>query len=308
MTKKELEQLTDYDMILMIGRGIRGGISQCSNRHAKANNKYMGKKYDKSKEDVYIEYVDAKNLYGTAQSKPLPYRNFKWSSTDINVLNIPDDSPKGYILEVDLKYPKELHNLHSDFPLAPENQNLLKLLTTLYDKERYVIHYTTLKLYVKLGLKLEKIHKVLEFNQSDWLKKYINFNTALRTKAKNYFEKDFFKLMNNAVFGKSMENIRNRVDIKLCSNEQKIEKLIAKPNFESRTIFTENLVAMHLQKTKIVFNKPIYLGMSILDISKNIMYSGTSIYRFSRGWRNKTVNAGKRLIRKTITHCKYVVR
>jgi hypothetical protein len=157
--------------------------------------------------------------------------------------------------------------LHSDLPLAPENQNLPKLLTTLYDKDRYVVHYTTLKLYLKMGLKFKKVRKVLKFNQSDWLKVYIDFNTNLRTKAKNDFEKDFFKLMNKAVFDKTMENIRNRFDIKLCSNEKKVEKLIAKPNFESRTIFTESIVAIHMKKT----NKPIYIGTSILDISKNCM-------------------------------------
>ena len=119
---------------------------------------------------------------------------------------------------MDVEYPKELHDLHSDFPLAPENQNSQKLLSTLYDKERYVIHYTTLKQFLKKGSKLEKIYKVLEFNQSDWLKVYIDFNTALRTKATNDFEEDFFKLMNNSVFVKTMENIRKRVDIKLCSN------------------------------------------------------------------------------------------
>jgi hypothetical protein len=191
-------------------------------------------------------------------------------------MKIPNDSPKGYILEVDLSYPNELHDLHSDLPLAPENkignEKLPKLMTTLYDKQKYVIHYTTLKQCLQKGLKLEKIHRVLEFNQSDWLKKYIDFNTNLRTKATNDFEKDFFKLMNNSVFGKTMENIRNRVDIKLCSDGFKAEKLIAKPNFDSRTIFTENLVAIHMKKTKIVFNKPIYIGMSILDISKNCMY------------------------------------
>jgi hypothetical protein len=102
-----------------------------------------------------------------------------------------------------------------------------------------------------MGLKLKKVHKLLEFNQSNWLKKYIDFNTDLRTKAKNDFEKDFFKLMNNSVFGKTIENIRNRVDIKLCSNEKKVEKLIAKPNFESRTTFAENLVAIHMKKRKL---------------------------------------------------------
>ena len=138
-------------------------------------------------------------------------------------------------------YPKELHDLHSDLPLVPENEKLPKLLTTLYDKERYVVHYTNLKQYLKKGLKLEKIHKVLEFDQSDWLKVYIDFNTTIRTKATSDFEKDFFKLMNNSVFGKTMENIRNRVDIKLCSDEEKAEKLIAKPTFESVTIFTKKV-------------------------------------------------------------------
>jgi hypothetical protein len=113
--------------------------------------------------------------------------------------------------------------LHSDLPLAPENEKLPMLLNTLYDKERYVVHYTNLKQYLKKGLKLEKIHKLLEFSQSDSLKVYIDFNTALRTKATNDFEKDFFKLMNNFVFGKTVENIRNRVDIQLCSDEEKAE-------------------------------------------------------------------------------------
>jgi hypothetical protein len=274
MTKQELEHLTDYDRILMIENGIRGGISQCSNGYAKANNKYMKEKINKNKESIFLEYLDANNFYGWAMRKYLPYGRFRWSETDINVLNIPDDSPKGYILEADLSYPEELHDLHSDLLLAPENrignEKLSKLLTTLYNKEKYVIHYTTLKQYLKIGLKLEKIKKALLFNQSDWLKVYVDFNTALRTIAKNDFEKDSFKLMNNSVFGKTMENIRNRVDVKLCSNENIVEKLIAKPNFENTTIFTENLVAIHMKKTKIVFNKPIYIGMSILDISKDL--------------------------------------
>ena len=95
---------------------------------------------------------------------------------------------------------------------------------------------------------------------------------STRIKAKNDFEKDSFKLTNNSVFGKTMENIRNHVDIKLCSNKKKVEKLIAKPNFEGRTIFTETLAAIHMKKTNILFNKPIYTGMSILDISKICMY------------------------------------
>ncbi|XP_067126115.1 uncharacterized protein [Centruroides vittatus] len=252
-TKVKLGLIFDYDMILMIEKGIRGGISQCCNRYRKANNKYM-KDYDKNKESNYLMYLDANNLYGWAMSQYLPYGGFRWSDTNIDVTQIQDDSKSGYILEVDLEYPKELHDYHSDLPLAPENRipdgsKQSKLLTTLYDKK-----------------------KVLEFEQSDWLKKYIDLNTEMRTKATNDFEKDFFKLMNNSVFGKTMENIRNRVDIRLCCKAKQVEKLIAKPNFKHRTIFTENLCAIHMYKINIVFNKPIYVGMSILDLSKHLMY------------------------------------
>ena len=125
MTKQKLELLNDYYMILMIENGIRGGVSQCSNRYSKANNKYMNKKYDKNKGSVFIEYLDANNLYGWAMSKYLPFGSFRLGNTDTDVLNTPDNSPKGYILEVDLLYPRKLHNYHSDFPLAPDNQNLL---------------------------------------------------------------------------------------------------------------------------------------------------------------------------------------
>jgi len=124
----------------------------------------MNEKYDKSKESIFLEYLDTNNLYEASVSNYLPCKR---TCSDTNVMNIPDFSPRGYILEVYLSYPKELHDLHSDLPLAPENQNLPKLFTTLYKNENYVVHYTTLKLYLKLGLKLKKIHKVLKFNQSD---------------------------------------------------------------------------------------------------------------------------------------------
>ncbi|XP_023221471.1 uncharacterized protein LOC111623205 [Centruroides sculpturatus] len=165
----------------------------------------------------------------------------------------------GYILEVDLKYPKELHDYHSDLPLAPENRvpdgsNQSKLIKTLYDKEKYVIHYRNLKQCLQMRLKLRKIHRVFEFKQSDCLNKFIDQNTKMRTNAKNDFEKDFYKLMNNSVFGKTMENIRKPVAIRLCCNADKVEKLIAKPNFKDRTIFAKNLSAIHMNKMKIKFD------------------------------------------------------
>ena len=121
-------------------------------------------------------------------------------------------------------------------------------------------------------MKLKKIHRGIKFVESEWMKSYIDMNTKLRAKAKNNFEKNFYKLMNNAVFGKTMENIRNRKDVKLVNSVEKLRKLIAMPNFVNRKIFSENLVSAHMKKTNLTMNKPVYLGMCILDLSKTVMY------------------------------------
>ena len=270
-TDVELELLSDIDMLLMFEKGIRGGISMISNRHGKANNSYMDDEYDDKRSTKYITYLDANNLYGWAMCKPLPTHDFEWMDDD----ELMSWKKHACILEVDLEYPKELHDLHNDYPLAPERLVLgkvEKLVPNLNDKIKYVIHYENLKLYENLGLKITKIHRGIKFEESTWLKQYIDLNTNLRANANNEFEKDFFKLMNNSVFGKTMENIRNRVDIKLVNSEVKAKKLAARPNFEHCTIFDENLVAIHMKKTKLVFNKPVYLGMCILDLSKTLMY------------------------------------
>ena len=202
-----------------------------------------------------------------------PTRGFKWmSAAELdNWRNI------SCILEVDLKYSKELHNLHNDFPLAlesitPEGSKVSKLIPNLNNKTKYVVHYENLKFYESLGLKLTKIHRGILFEEEAWLKEYIDLNTNLRTKATNDFEKDFFKLMNNSVFGKTMENIENRVDVRLVTSEREALKLSAQPNYDRCTIFDENLVAVQMRKTKLVYDKPIYLGMVILDLSKTLMY------------------------------------
>ena len=218
-TEVSLELLSDVDTLLMIEKGIRGGVSMISNRYAKANNKYMGDKFNSNESSTYIQYLDANNLYGWAMSKPLPTHGFKWMKD--SELNIWEKTP--CILEVDLEYPKELHDLHNDYPLAPEGVKINKtekLTPNLWDKKNCVIHYENLKQYLKLGLKISNIHRGIKFKESQWLKKYIDLNTDLRTKARNEFEKDFFKLMNNSVFGKTMENIRNRVNIKLVNDKK----------------------------------------------------------------------------------------
>ena len=177
-------------------------------------------------------------------------------------------------MEVDLDYPKSLHNLHNDYPLASERikvDKVKKLIPNLGDKEKYMLHYENLKQYGSLGLKIKKIHRGIKFEDSQWLEKCIALNTELRTTAANEFEKDFFKLMNNSAFGKTMENIRNRVDIKFVNNEKQAEKLTAKPNFDHCNIFSGELVAIHMKKTRLVFDKPVYLGMCILDLSNTLM-------------------------------------
>ena len=156
--------------------------------------------------------------------------------------------------------------------LGLQHYSTEKLIPNLNNKLNYVVHETNLGLYQELGLEVLKIHRVLEFDQSDWLKPFIDFNTEKRKLATSTFESDFFKLFNNATFGKTMENLRKRINVKLVSDKHKMKKLIAKPEFHSFKIFTENLAGIHLKKTSITLNKPIYLGFCILDISKALMY------------------------------------
>ena len=280
-TDINLELLSDPNMLLMFEKGIRGGISMISNRYGEANNKYMSKGFNRNKLKKHLMYLDANNLYGCAMSEKLPTHGFKWLTSgemenlfNNQVVQIWEKTP--CILEVDLEYPENLHDLHNDYPFCPERveckNRVEKLIPNLRDKTKYVIHYKNLIQCLKAGLKLKKIHRGIKFIESEWMKPYVEMNTNLRTKAKNNFEKDFYKLMNNSVFGKTMENIRNRVNVKLVNTQQKLKKLAAKPNFKSHKIFTENLVSVHMKKTSLTMNKPVYLGMCILDLSKTIMY------------------------------------
>ena len=290
-TRIRLELLTDIEKLNMIESGIRGGVSQCCNRYAAANNPYM-KRYDPSKENTYLMYFDVNNLYGYAMAQYLPYSQFEWAEdlSETNFFNVPDDSEIGYILEVDLEYPENLHDDHKDLPLCPEHMcppgsKQKKLMTTLYDKEHYVIHYRSLKQALALGVKLKKIHKALRFKQKPWLKDFIDFNTEKRKNAKNDFDKQNYKLINNANFGKTIENERKRVDVKLLSKwdgKGGVESYIARPNFHSRSIFDENLIAVQMSRTQITIRKPIYVGLSILDISKTVVYRFHYEYMWKR--------------------------
>ncbi|XP_070170874.1 uncharacterized protein [Polyergus mexicanus] len=238
--------------------------------------------YDPSEPSSYLMYFDVNNLYGWAMCQSLPYENFLCvdNVTSVDLMSVTSDSPIGYILEVDLAYPSNLHDSHADLPFCPTRDKPPgkrdeKLLATLYDKNRYVIYYRNLQQCVRHGLRITKIHKILRFAQSSWLREYIELNTRLRINAKNEFEKNLYKLMNNAVFGKTMENVRNHSNVRLVTRwdgRYGAEAMIAKPNFHSRSVFAEDLVAVELRKLEVKFNKPIYVGMCILDISKIRLY------------------------------------
>ncbi|XP_071635068.1 uncharacterized protein [Temnothorax longispinosus] len=210
------ELLTDVDMVMFVERGIRGGLSQCSGRYAKANNKYM-ESYDSSKPSSYLMYFDVNNLYGWAMCKPLPYAEFRWveDASNFDVNTIASDSPTGYILKVDLEYPQDKHDAHAYLPFCPmrdkpPGKRQDKLLATLHDKERYVIHYRNLQQCM--------------CHVTKWKGRY------------------------------------------------GAEAMIARPNFHSSSVFSENLVAIELRKLEVKFDKPIYVGMCILDLSKVCLY------------------------------------
>ena len=266
-------------MLLMVEKGVRGGICHGIHRYAKTKNKYMDN-YDKNTISSYLMYLDANNLYGWAISQKRLVNDFEWVEelfqfNEDFIKDYDENTDEGYFLEVDVKYPKNLFSLHNDLPFLPERNKIKKfnnLVCNVHDKEDQVVHIRALKQALNHGLILKKVHRIIEFNQEAWLKPYLDMNINLRTEAKNDFEKDFFKLMNNAVFGKTMENVRKHRDIKLVTTEEKRIKLVSEPNYHTTKHFSKNLLAIEMKKTKVKMNYPVYFGMSILDISKTLMY------------------------------------
>ena len=262
--------------MLLFEQGIRGGITQAVRKYASANNKYMRDRFDPRSESSYLQYLDANSLYGWAMSQPLPAGGFEWVDVNLNEISeLATRTDKGYLLEVNVSCPKELHNQHNDLLFMCERMEINgveKLVPNLRDKKNYVIHIQALNQVLQHGLRLDGIHRAIEFDQLPWLKTYIDFNTQLRTAATNDFEKDFFKLMNNSVFGKTMENIRKHRNIGLVTTEEKYLHTVIKPNFKSGVLFGENLMGCEMGKIKVVMNKPVCLSQAILDLSKIIMY------------------------------------
>ena len=290
-TNIKLQTLQDKDLILLIENNIRGGISSV-----------MGDRYVKSDANEKIIYADATKLYGHSMSQFLPYDEIEmwlghpdkyWRWLDIN-LNTPDDADIGYFLEVDLKYPDNIKQKTKYFPFCPENKKInpnkyneymksikpenytksKKLICDWTDKKKYLIHYRMLKFYVRHGMIVEKIHEIISFKQSKWLEGYISFNTQKRNKAKIDFEKDFFKLLVNAAFGKFLEKVRNRLGLQLIKKDN-IKKIIdqqSKLTFNGIQKSYENYDSYTFKKNEVVMDKAIYVGFAILELSKLHMY------------------------------------
>ena len=243
--------------------------------------------YDPEKLSTFITNLDKNNLYGWTMSEYLPYEKFEWLENidEFDVRSIYEKSDTGYFLEVDLEYPDELHELHNDYPLAPEKLvvtndmlskyckkiadkydikvgDVKKLIANLRNKTKYVLHYRNLQLYLALRMKLIKIHRMLKFKQSNWMKKYIDFNTEKRKCAANRFEKDFFKLMINSVYG----------NVRLVNNAKDFLKYTSRPTCVTHKLFDKGYAAIHEIKPVLVLSKRIYVGFTVLDLSKWNMY------------------------------------
>ena len=302
MTGIKLELLSDIDMYNFIESGIRGGYCKVVQRYAAANNKYMNS-FDSEAPSSFLLYIDQNALYSyVMQECPLPIHDFRWLSRDeiqaLNPRDISKDANVGYILEVTLDYPDELHDIqaHKDFPLACQklalcndllspltqsmreafqmkvNGNTEKLIPNFFEKMHCVLHYRNLELYLELGLRLKKIHRAIAFWQSVWMAPYIRFNIEHHRNASNQFESNLFKLFNNATFGKSIENVKRRCVVKLVTQPSQLERLASKPTFCSCRIIHRKLAGVHMSKSIVRLDKPIYVGFTILELSKHKMY------------------------------------
>lgn len=303
-TECELELLSDPEMYRLLESGLRGGVAMVSKRYAKANNPRVSD-YDPTKPETHLMYWDANNLYGWSMSQSLPECGFRWLDDDeiktVDWLHLEKDDQLGYVVECDLDYPEELHDEHSDYPLAPERltvksemwsgtqhkiyssyrvgedhvqqcRSSAKLVPNLYPKTRYCLHSRNLKFYLEHGMTLTKVHRVIQFRQRAWMKVYIEKNQDLRANSTSDFEKNFYKLMNNACYGKTCENQRKRTNIQLVTDPIKAQKLLGMPHLIGFRVFTSEIAALELMKPRCVINRPFYAGFAVLELAKLHMY------------------------------------
>jgi hypothetical protein len=284
------------DMYLFAEKAIRGGVSMIPGRYSKIEGP-----------DESLVYVDANNLYGWAMSQAMPIGDYKWVSAwectffaiEGNILRIPDDNDIGYFFEVDLHIPSEHHDKFRDYPLAPtpdtvsatelspfslEQHRLLKvepdvktkkLLCTLYDKKSYPVHYRNLKLYLSLGAKLIRIHRILQFRQEKWIKPFIDAQTSKRAEAAregNDFKKNYHKLQANSFYGKTIQDDRRFRNVNIVTTRRRQLNLARDPFYHGFQVINPECILVERRKKKVVLNKPKLVGATILEMSKLRMY------------------------------------
>lgn len=296
-TNVELDLLHDQEMIHVIRKNIRGGLSFVNTRQAEAV-----QSSDSSKRAIV--YLDKNNLYGMAQSFALPHSEFEWmNEEELKAFDVTKDVTNedgiGYILEVTLRYPERLHKEHNSFPLAPHTMTCegdklsdyatkcldelkpsgknrrsykaTKLTATFHDRVEYLCHGINLKLYVELGLELVTIHRGIKFHQTAFLRPYIDLCTRKRAASKTKSESDYYKLQCNASYGKTIESIDKRMDCRFNRTDKKAARNFNDPLFKGFLIFGEDLSVTFHRKKEVRLTQNWIVGFSILELSKYIM-------------------------------------
>ena len=298
-SKLAIDYVKDASQYSFLRRAIRGGVSMIPRRYAKANNPYIPG-YDINTPTSYIIYLDCNSLYASVMTLNLPYKNLHFLS-DVSLKNVNkilneynEEGSIGYFIECDLTYPSSIHDLTSDLPLAPNHKIISddtlsefgkmlkqklgitsaptkKLISDQLDKTNYITHIANLCFYIKMGMKLTKVHNILKFKQGKILKPYIDLCIKQRKLSTSKIDKQMWKLACNSVYGKTITNLENRVNVKLISDPNRLLNNIKNPRFKDAKIINSKLVQLSLQKPKINISIPYYIGVAILELSKLVM-------------------------------------
>ena len=298
-TGNKLDFIYDKETYDFLKKGIRGGVSMIPHRYAEANNPGL-ESYDTTRPTSYLVYLDCNALYSSVMTKKLPYKKLKWVSlTKEDVLSIAEsydaEDSVGYLIECDLKYPTRIHDLTKDLPLAPEHRTVTeemlspytkqmrdelgiakdkipKLLSTQYDKERYVCHIENLQFYLKQGMKLKKVHRALRFKQKAIFKPYVELCINERNKPNTGAdEKAMWKLCCNSIFGKTIMNVEKKSSLKLLTEPKKVLNAIRSPRFKHADVINSKVVQIAAHQKAHLINTPYYVGVTILELSKLVV-------------------------------------
>jgi hypothetical protein len=296
-----VDLITDSTMYGYVEASVRGGVAQvCSMRLATANNPYLPESYNPDVERSYIMYYDTNAMYACAMSMAVGHGGCRWLREDeldaLDVMSIPDDSSDGYLIEIDMHSPQNMHKHHEQLPLGPTKRTVRqaelsqyarrvqerlglhkstqsKLLLTLEPKVRYTVHHKLLQTYIKHGMVVTRVHRGIVFWQDNYLKQFVDFNARLRASATNTFESNLCKLMVNSCYGKFLENVRERERVHLVTDTHSLNRLTTKPTFSRVKIYHNGLVGVYLKHTVVTLSKPIFIGVAILDLAKTVLYA-----------------------------------